>query len=165
MMLRAAGLAIGLLSSMLVVPAVQSGLDAVGAQRAVAAMHGGHFQDAELSMVRQSGYPTVKPARDNDPDLIADEETVSTLAVGTVLAVEKKDGRSRRASGRDWLVERFLEHVGKLRQPPDHTRRRKVAICASLDGWTRFPPAEQWLKNYRGDGPLEGWQSLGRTVG
>jgi len=93
---------------------------------------------------------------DDDPDLIAHEETVSTIAVSAVLAVEKEDGRSRRALGRDRFAGRFCEQNVKLRQPPDYVKWREVAISAPMNGWTRFPTAEQWLKNYPGDGPLAG---------
>ncbi|MGF1620672.1 MAG: hypothetical protein ACFCUR_08670 [Rhodomicrobiaceae bacterium] len=99
--------------------------------------------------------PAILP-HDDYPDLIAHEEAVSTIAVSTVLAVEKTDGRGRQALRLDRSVERIFEKPETPRRPPDHIERREVAISAPMDGWTRFPLAKQWLKNYPGDGPLEG---------
>jgi hypothetical protein len=93
---------------------------------------------------------------DEYPDLIACKEAVSTIAVSTLLAVEKTDGRSRQALRLDRSVGRFFENFEKLRRPPNHVEWREVAISAPMDGRILFPPVEQWLKNYPGDGPLEG---------
>lgn len=122
----------------------------------LAAAHGARIEDADFSMSGQRNSLPAVLTHDNHPDLIGPEETVSTLAVGAVLAVEEKDGRSTRALRRDRFYECFVEHIEKLRQPPNHVKWREVAICTPMNGWTRFPLAEQWLKNYPGDGPLEG---------
>ncbi|MBV9443226.1 MAG: hypothetical protein JO217_11070, partial [Acidobacteriaceae bacterium] len=43
------------------------------------------------------------------------------------------------------FVDAFFGKIGELQQPPFHPKWREVSLDASLPGWVRFRPAQEWL--------------------
>jgi TRAP-type uncharacterized transport system substrate-binding protein len=109
---------------------------------------GVHFLDVDFSDTLQRDYLPAILTHDDYPDLIAPEETVSTIAVSAVLAVAKLPERSERYARLDRLVDRFFTNIEELRKAPNHAKWREVTVSAPVNGWTRFPAAQQWLKNH-----------------
>jgi TRAP-type uncharacterized transport system substrate-binding protein len=107
-----------------------------------------HFLDVDFSDSLQRDYLPAILTHDDYPDLIAPEETVSTIAVSAVLAVAKVPERSERYAKLDRLVDRFFAQIEEFRKPPNHAKWREVIVSAPVNGWTRFPSAQQWLKNH-----------------
>ena len=81
-------------------------------------------------------YPTLVPAG----------EQVKTLAVGAVMAVynwPQGHPRHRKVSR---FVDAFFSRFGEFQQAPRHRKWREVSLTAVVPGWTRFGPAEAWLR-------------------
>lgn len=91
-------------------------------------------------------YLPTRLRHDDYPQLIAEQQTVSTLAVGAVMAVinwRRGHPRYRKAAH---LVERFFDSFETLLNPPWHPKWREVNLAAVVPGWQRFAPAENWLR-------------------
>lgn len=89
--------------------------------------------------------PSTLDARDY-PRLIPDGgPPVETLAVGAVMAVynwEANPDRQRRVAR---FVEAFFGRFDQFLKPPRHPKWQDVNLAATLPGWSRFQPAEDWL--------------------
>jgi TRAP-type uncharacterized transport system substrate-binding protein len=105
-----------------------------------------HFLDVDFSDSLQRDYLPAILTHDDYPDLIAAEETVSTIAVSAVLAVAKTPERSEQYAKLDRMVDRLFTNIERFRKPPNHAKWREVTLSAPVNGWTRFPGAQQWLK-------------------
>ena len=81
------------------------------------------------------------------PDLIEQDKPVSTLAVGTVLAVYNWPAGTERYRNVAHFVETFFGRLAELRMSRHPQKWREVEIDASVPGWTRFAPASQWIKS------------------
>jgi TRAP-type uncharacterized transport system substrate-binding protein len=83
------------------------------------------------------------------PTLIAQGDTVSTLAVPAVLAVYNWPPKSDRARRVQRLVERMFANWEKFQSPPRHPKWRDVNLAATVPGWTRWEPVERLLETMR----------------
>src|SRR5438067_6522457 len=72
------------------------------------------------------------------PNLIEQPNAISTLSVGTVLAVYNWPAGTKRYRNVAHFVETFFGRLAELRMPRHHPKWRKVDIHASVVGWTRF---------------------------
>ena len=102
---------------------------------------------------------------DDYPDLIAPNETVSTIAVSAVMAVYKSPPKSERYQKLERFVDRFFSKFEQFRERPFHAKWQEVTLSAPVAGWTRFPVAQQWLKDHpdsaaakSGNTPLQGFE-------
>lgn len=107
---------------------------------------GVHFLDLEFSEELQQDYLPAVMTHDDYPDLIAADETVSTIAVSAVLVVQKLPANSGRYAKFERFVDRLFSRIEQFQEPSNHVKWREVALSAPLNGWTRFPAAQQWLK-------------------
>jgi TRAP-type uncharacterized transport system substrate-binding protein len=89
-------------------------------------------------------YTTTNITSDDYPDLVSKDTPVPTVAVGTVLVAYNWPAGSERFERVNRFVKAFFAHLNeiKARRPRWHA----FDVSASVSGWTRFPPAEQWLK-------------------
>jgi TRAP transporter TAXI family solute receptor len=108
---------------------------------------GVHFLDVEFADDLRRDYLPAILTHDDYPDLIAPEETVGTIAVNAVIAAVKPRPGSRGTAKLNRFVERFFSRLQDLRKHPNHVKWREVSLTAPVAGWTRFPEAEQWLKD------------------
>jgi TRAP-type uncharacterized transport system substrate-binding protein len=83
------------------------------------------------------------------PDLITPGRTIDTLAVGTVLIAYNwpKDGEHYAKIKK--FVAAFFPRLAQLQASPHHPKWREVNLAATLPGWTRFAPAQDWLDHHR----------------
>ena len=109
---------------------------------------GVHFLDVGFVAKLQRDYLPAILTHDDYPDLIAPNETVSTIAVSAVMAVVPSQPKSERYTKLERFVEAFFSKFEGFRQPPNHVKWREVSLSAPVAGWTRFPPAQQWLKDH-----------------
>ncbi|KAB1073754.1 TAXI family TRAP transporter solute-binding subunit [Methylobacterium planeticum] len=84
------------------------------------------------------------------PKLVRGGETVETLAVGTVLGVYNHPKGSERYNKLTRFVNAFFTQYDKFLAPQRHAKWREVNLAASVTGWTRFRPAQEWLDSHRG---------------
>jgi uncharacterized protein len=79
------------------------------------------------------------------PNLIPEGEVVETVAVPTMLMAFNWAGDHARHQRLTRFVEAFFTKFPEFRKPPRHPRWKNVNLAATMAGWTRFVPAQQWL--------------------
>ncbi len=105
-----------------------------------------HFLDVEYLPGLQAAYlPAIITAEDY-PGLVAPNESVATIAVSTVMAVQGVPPSSERFRVLSRFSERFFASIEKFKTSGSFGPKwREVDIHAPLKGWQRFPSAERWL--------------------
>ncbi|HEY1544887.1 MAG TPA: TAXI family TRAP transporter solute-binding subunit [Xanthobacteraceae bacterium] len=83
------------------------------------------------------------------PDLITPGRTIETLAVGTVLIAYNWPKDSEHYAKIKKFIAAFFPHLAQLQASPHHPKWREVNLAATLPGWTRFAPAQDWLDHHR----------------
>jgi uncharacterized protein len=95
--------------------------------------------------LRESYKPATLRAEDY-PELIEKDGPVATVAVGSVLAVYNWPAGSERHRRVARFVQAFFDRLHDMQAPPHHPKWRDIDLAASVPGWTRFAPAEQWIR-------------------
>ncbi|HJU15320.1 MAG TPA: TAXI family TRAP transporter solute-binding subunit [Stellaceae bacterium] len=90
--------------------------------------------------------PTQLTAKDY-PQLIAPDRPVDTAAVGTVLLAARLTPGSLRYRNLVNFVDAFFTQFQSLLAPGHEAKWHEVNLAADLPGWTRFAPAQQWLRS------------------
>jgi uncharacterized protein len=88
--------------------------------------------------------PATLTARDY-PNLLADGETIDTVAAPTLLAVYNLRPGNERYQRVAHFVDAFFSRFSEFLKPPRHPKWREVNLAANVPGWTRFQPAQEWL--------------------
>jgi uncharacterized protein len=101
-----------------------------------------HFLPITKNMI--SNYTATTITSNDYPELVSKDAPVQTVSVGTVLVAYNWPSKSERYQRVDRFVQAFFANLKdiKARRP----KWREFDVTASVAGWTRFPPAEQWLK-------------------
>jgi TRAP transporter TAXI family solute receptor len=86
--------------------------------------------------------------RNEDYPALVDKE-VDTIAAITVLISYNWPKDSVRYKRTEKFVNAFFSKFDEFHKPPRHPLWKEVSLGASIPGWTRFPAAEEWLKNQR----------------
>lgn len=73
------------------------------------------------------------------PQLIAEGDTVDTMAVSAVMAVFAWGKSTPQRAKVSRFVEAFIGHFESFQRPPRHPKWREVDLQASVPGWSRFP--------------------------
>jgi len=47
------------------------------------------------------------------------------------------------------FVDAFFSKISEFYKPPRNPLWKSVNLAATIPGWTRFPAAEEWLRNWR----------------
>ncbi len=81
------------------------------------------------------------------PNLIDEGRTVSTVAVGAVMAAYSWPKDHPRHLKVKRFVERFFGKFSTFQQPPFHQKWKEVDLRADVPGWRRFDAAATWLAN------------------
>jgi uncharacterized protein len=105
------------------------------------------FEDALAEL-----YLPARLASEDYPELIAKGESVSTLAVGSILAVYSWPEGSARYRRVERFVEAFFSKFEEFLKPGRHPKWQEVNLSAEVAGWKRFKAAEDWLKKNRDPG-------------
>jgi uncharacterized protein len=80
------------------------------------------------------------------PALVPEGNTVDTVAVGAVMAVYNWAPGSDRYRKVARFVDAFFEQFPALLEPSRHPKWKEVNLAAQVPDWTRFAPAENWLR-------------------
>jgi uncharacterized protein len=83
------------------------------------------------------------------PNLIATDEKIHTLAVGSVLIAYNSPRTSERYQRLERFVNAFFSRISEFENPAQHPKWKEINIAAVWPGWSRFAPAERWLKQRR----------------
>ncbi len=86
------------------------------------------------------------------PTLIADGQSVDTVAVCTVLVSFNWPGDSIRYEKLAKFVQAFFGKFDQFQQPPRLAKWREVNFAATLEGWHRSPLAQAWIDRAKAGG-------------
>jgi TRAP-type uncharacterized transport system substrate-binding protein len=104
-----------------------------------------HFIAVPLTPALLNTYLPAELDHADYPALVADNAPVDTVAVGTVMAVYAWPPGSARYAKLATFVAAMFGNFQRLLHPPYLPQWRDVNLAAELPGWTRFPPAQDWL--------------------
>jgi len=93
----------------------------------------------------QEDYLPATLTHEDYPNLIAEGQTIETIAVGAVLAVfnwAPNTDRYRRVAK---FTKAFFEKFDKFLEKPRHPKWREVNLAAELPGWQRFGAAQELI--------------------
>src|SRR5579864_2974276 len=105
-----------------------------------------HFLAIPLSSAITEAFVPTRLTKDDYPGLVASDQPVSTVAVGTVLVAANLAVDSPRYRNIANFVNAFFTGFQSLTEPGHHPKWREVNLYADFPGWVRFPPADQWLQ-------------------
>ncbi|WP_170937245.1 TAXI family TRAP transporter solute-binding subunit [Rhodomicrobium sp. R_RK_3] len=105
----------------------------------------------------QEVYLPATFSHDDYPNLIAEGQTVDTIAVGAVLAVFNWAPGSERYRRVAKFTKALFENFDKFLQKPRHPKWKEVNLAAELPGWQRFGAAQELL-NKPGSAPVNAAQ-------
>jgi TRAP-type uncharacterized transport system substrate-binding protein len=105
-----------------------------------------HFLSIATTNDLRESYTPASLRSEDYPDLIDADKSISTVAVGSVLAVYNWPAGTERHRKVTRFVRAFFDRLHELQAPPYHPKWREIDVAASVPGWTRFPAAEQWIK-------------------
>jgi uncharacterized protein len=95
----------------------------------------------------QAAYPPASISKEDYPALV--DKEVETIAAITVLVSYNWPKDSVRYKRTEKFINTFFSKFDEFHKPPRHPLWKVVNLGASIPGWTRFPAAEEWLKNWR----------------
>ena len=104
-----------------------------------------HFLSIPLDAGVIAAYAPTSLSADDYPGLIAKDQPVDTVAVGSFLAVAKLAPTSDRYKNVSNFVDVFFTEFTNLLEPGNQPAWRDTNLAAELPGLMRFPPARQWL--------------------
>ena len=121
-----------------------------------------HFLDVEYLPALKDGYSPGLMVHDDYPDLIAKNETVTTITVSSVLAVYNWKTDTNRYRKVSRFINAFFDKFDEFKKPPYHKKWREVRLDDPVPGWTRFRAAEAWLR--RNAARIAGKKKTGTSV-
>jgi uncharacterized protein len=101
-----------------------------------------------ISSLGEDYLPTTFTHQDY-ASLIATDERIATLAVGSVLIAYNAPRTSERYQRLETFVNAFFSRISEFESPARHPKWKELNVAAVWPGWSRFAPAERWLKRRR----------------
>jgi TRAP-type uncharacterized transport system substrate-binding protein len=114
--------------------------------QSIDATDGLHLLSIPLTPAVAGAYVPSRITAADYPRLVTSEQSIDTIAVGTVLvAADLRNLPDRYRNITDFINALFTNFQGLL-MPGHHPKWREVNIAAEFPGWTRHPAAQQWLQ-------------------
>jgi TRAP transporter TAXI family solute receptor len=107
-----------------------------------------HLVPVEYADSLQTDYLPTRLSSEDYPNLLDKDEVIDTIAVPAVLAVYNWAPNSDRYRKLAHFVDAFFSKIDELQQPPFHPKWKEVSPSATLSGWVRFQPAQDWLDRH-----------------
>jgi TRAP transporter TAXI family solute receptor len=107
-----------------------------------------HLVKVDYEKPLQGDYLPASLTSKDYPNLIAEGETVDTIAVPALLAAYNWAPNSDRYRKIANFVDAFFTKFPQFQNPPFHPKWKEVSLAAPLPGWTRLPAAQQWLDTH-----------------
>ncbi len=104
-----------------------------------------HFLDAEYLPALQVNYLPAIIRPEDYPNLVAPDESVGTIGVPYVMAVNGRPQQPERLKAMSLFVERFLDSFGKLKGTGFSAKWAEVNLRARVKGGQKVRAAEAWL--------------------
>ncbi len=133
---------------------VQSG--EIAATVLIAGKPSGAFQKLKLgpgmkllpvaySEVLETDYFPAKLTHEDYPNLIAAGASIDTVAVGAVLAAFNWPRETDRYKRVGRFVDALFSKFDEFQKAPRHSKWKEANLAAPVNGWKRFPAAQEWL--------------------
>ena len=107
-----------------------------------------HLVKVDYEKPLQGDYLPATLTSKDYPNLIAEGETVDTIAVPALLAAYNWAPNTDRYRKLTNFVDAFFTKFPLLQNPPFHPKWKEVSLSAPLPGWQRLPFAQQWLDSH-----------------
>jgi uncharacterized protein len=107
---------------------------------------GFHFAEIPYELSLQREYLPSTLRHDDYPDLIAVDESVDTISVGSALMAYNWSPASERFRPLERFVNILFSRLQEFQTGSHHPKWRDVNVEAALPGWIRFRPAENWIQ-------------------
>jgi branched-chain amino acid transport system substrate-binding protein len=104
-----------------------------------------HLVPVDYAEPLQEDYLPAQLTAEDYPNLIAEGTRVDTIAAAAVLAAYNWPPASDRYRRLSLLVDALFAKIKELQNPPYHPKWKEVTQHATIAGWTRFRPAQEWL--------------------
>jgi TRAP transporter TAXI family solute receptor len=104
-----------------------------------------HFLPIPAKPAILAAYAPTQLTAQDYPLLVAPDRPVDTVAVGTVLLAANLGVGGARYRNLVNFVDAFFTQFQSLLGPGHQAKWHEVNLAATLPGWKRFPPAQQWL--------------------
>jgi len=82
------------------------------------------------------------------PNLLPPRETIDTVATSVLLVTLNWPENSERYARVARFVDVLFSRIGEFARPPRHPKWKEASIAATIPGWQRFKPAEDWLSRH-----------------
>ncbi|HXE89052.1 MAG TPA: TAXI family TRAP transporter solute-binding subunit [Hyphomicrobiaceae bacterium] len=79
------------------------------------------------------------------PNLLPAGQRIDTIAAIQLLVTLNWPETSERYNRVARFVDAFFSKINEFRKPPRHPKWKEASITASIPGWQRFKPADEWL--------------------
>jgi len=107
-----------------------------------------HLVKVDYEKPLQGDYLPATLTSKDYPNLIAEGETVDTIAVPALLAAYNWAPNTDRYRKIANFVDAFFTKFPQFQNPPFHPKWKEVSLSAPLPGWQRLPAAQQWLDTH-----------------
>jgi len=107
-----------------------------------------HLVKVDYEKPLQGDYLPATLTSKDYPNLIAEGETVDTIAVPALLAAYNWAPNTDRYRKLTNFVDAFFTKFPQFQNPPFHPKWKEVSLAAPLAGWQRLPYAQQWLDTH-----------------
>src|ERR1700751_1728012 len=107
-----------------------------------------HLVKVDYEKPLQGDYLPATLTSKDYPNLIAEGESVDTIAVPALLAAYNWAPNTDRYRKLTNFVDAFFTKFPQFQTPPFHPKWKEVSLAAPLAGWTRLPYAQQWLDKH-----------------
>lgn len=104
------------------------------------------FLDVPLSAEILDTYLPSRLTHEDYPQLVPSGGDVKTLAIGAVMAVYNWRPATERFAKVSRFVDTFFNRFDEFQSAPRHPKWKEVNLASNVPGWTRYTPAEEWLK-------------------
>ena len=107
-----------------------------------------HLVKVDYEKPLQGDYLPATLTSKDYPNLIAEGESVDTIAVPALLAAYNWAPNTERYRKLTNFVDAFFTKFPQFQHAPFHPKWKEVSLAAPLPGWTRLPYAQQWLDSH-----------------
>jgi branched-chain amino acid transport system substrate-binding protein len=113
-----------------------------------------HFVPVSYERALQETYLPAQLSSEDYPNLIKKGERVDTIAAAAVLVAYNWGPGTERYRRLSHFVDALFSKVKDLQRPPFHPKWKEVALNATMPGWIRFRPAQDWLDHHASTPPV-----------
>jgi TRAP transporter TAXI family solute receptor len=107
-----------------------------------------HFVPIDYAAPLQVDYLPAQLKAEDYPALIPAGKRVDTIAVPAILAAYNREPGTERYRKVARFVRAFFDRFTEFQKPPFHPKWKEVVLSAPLNGWKRFPAAQEWLDEH-----------------